>query len=277
MIRKMASIAKSSQIYGRLAHFFEQNSMRAIFMTAAEIAAELGISQGSVSRFCMALGYRGYADFIRGLQDLVSKKLTIPQRLQYMPLHGGNRMGNVIELEIRNMCRLDSIMRGEAYERLLDFISSADDLVLLSARMSATLLPYLGYILKKMRNSVYEVVPETQDWNMLEYRDPNKTKLIVLAFPRYPRILIDKVRALHDRGFSMAAITDSQLSPVVPLIRDSVFVPITVSSIFDVYSTPMTFFNLLLRDAAARMPSLEERLERIEQQEEDGAVYLGPD
>lgn len=273
----MALATQNSQIYDRLAHYIEKNYMKVIFMTAAETASEVGISQGSVSRFCTALGYRGYNDFIHNLQKLVSKKLTVPQRLQYMSVHRGNHLGNVIQLEIQNMCQLDSIMQGEAYEHLLNLIVSDGDLILLSSRMSATLLPYMGYILKKMRNSVYEIVPETSSWNMLEYRDPAKTKIIVLSFPRYPRILIEKLQVLHEKGFSICAITDSQLSPVVPLADTSVFVPITVSSIFDVYSTPIMFLNLLLRDAAARLPMLDKRLESIEQSEENEKVYAGPD
>lgn len=277
LIHKMASVALNSQIYDRLAHYIEKNYMKVIFMTAAETAAEIGISQGSVSRFCTALGYRGFNDFIHDLQKKVSKKLTVPQRLQYMSVHGHSHLGNVVELEIQNMCQLDSIMRGKSYERLLDYIASDGDLILLSARMSATLLPYMGYILKKMRNSVYEVVPETPNWNMLEYRDPAKTKFIVLSFPRYSRILLEKVRKLYEIGFSIAAVTDSRLSPVVPFADTSVFVPITVSSVFDVYSTPITFLNLLLRDAAARLPMLDKRLGLIEQREEDENVYTGPD
>lgn len=273
LIQRMATVSMSSPIYEKIANYIEKDYLKIIFMTASETATELCISQGSVSRFCSALGYHGYNDFLRDLQKLVSKKLTVPQRLQFMSAYGDNRVGNIVGIEIQNMCQLDSIMQGEAYEKLLDTIVSADDLFLISARMSATLLPYMGYIMKKMRNSVYEVVPETPDWDMLEYRDPQKTKFIVLAFPRYPRVLLEKLKILKDRGFSFSAITDSRFSPVVPLAETSVIVPITVSSIFDIYSTPMAFINLLLRDATKRMKSLDKRLELIEQSEKEHGAY----
>jgi DNA-binding MurR/RpiR family transcriptional regulator len=150
---------------------------------------------------------------------------------------------------------------------------SDKDLFIISARMSATLIPYMRYILCKMRDSVYEITPDSITWDTINLRNPKKTEIFAIAFPRYPRILVSKIKNLHESGFHISAITNSQLSPIIPFCDNVMDVPITVSSIFDIYSTPMAFINLMLRDAAKKIPSLEERLNRIEKNEEESGAY----
>jgi hypothetical protein len=58
------------------------------------------------------------------------------------------------------------------------------------------------------------------------------------------------------------------------LASASVLVSVTTSSLFDIYSTPLAFFNLLLRDAAKQMPGLEARMEKIEEIERRDDVYF---
>ena len=67
-------VAKESPTYQKIAIYIEKNALQVIFMTANELAEQLGISQGSVSRFFIALGYHGYNEFLRSLQRLVSQQ-----------------------------------------------------------------------------------------------------------------------------------------------------------------------------------------------------------
>lgn len=273
LMQKLVMIAKESPTYEKLAYYIEKNYLSLIFMTAGELAAELDISQGSVSRFFIALGYRGYTDFLKHLQKLVSEKITAPQRFEFVTGHSGKSVDGTLGVECSNMSEIPSIMKSEEYEKLVQTIVSGKDLFLLSARMSATLLPYMTYILKKMRDSVFSVTPDSITWDTLSLRDPQKTNVIAIAFPRYPKALIKKCKQLSEMGFSISAITNSQLSPIIPYCDNSITVPITVSSIFDIYSTPMAFINLTLREAAKRIPSLEDRLKLIEREEEANDVY----
>lgn len=226
----------------------------------------------------MMLGYRGYNDFLRSLQRLVSKQLTGPERLQL----GSTRKSNheespvraILDVELGNLNGLENIMQGPAYEAMISMVTSPEHLVLISARMSATLLPYAAYILHKMRENVSVVVPGTSEWGTLELLDPAATNVIAVAFPRYPLMLIEKCQELKKRGIPLCALTDSRLSPVVGIASHTVCVPVTTASLFDIYSTPLAFLNLMLRDAAGRMPELEPRIEAIEAMERRDHVYF---
>lgn len=273
-------VAKHSPTNQKIALYLEKNYLQVIFMTASELADAMGVSQGSVSRFFMMLGYRGYNDFLRSLQRLVSKQLTGPERLQYSnSSHKGNhhevsQVRSILDVELGNLNSLEEIMQGEDYEAMVSMVTAPHPLILLSARMSATLLPYAAYILHKMRADVSVVVPGTDEWGTLELLDPAHTNVIAVAFPRYSQTLIQKCRALKKGGFSLCALTDSRLSPMVDIAAHTVCVPVTTASLFDIYSTPLAFLNLMLRDAADRMPQLGARIECIEAMERRDRVYF---
>ena len=268
-------VAKESPTYQKIAIYIEKNYLRIIFMTANELAEKMGVSQGSVSRFFIALGYHGYNEFLRNLQRLVSKQLTAPQRLQYSKEHDlDNPLRTILDVELGNMDELIQIMQGEDYDKMLQAILSDKPLILISARMSATILPYVSYILHKMRPDVSIALPDTPEWEALELLEPGQVNIIAVAFPRYPNVLIQKCSNLKQKGFAICALTDSKFSPIVNLASASVLVSVTTSSLFDIYSTPLAFFNLLLRDAAKQMPGLEARMEKIEEIERRDDVYF---
>lgn len=269
---KIAAVAQESPTYEKLAHYLERNYMHVIFMTASEVAEQANVSQGSVSRFCIALGYKGYNDFLRNLQQFVRKEITAPQRLQYTSGADKN-VANILRMEHENIDELEHLLDQEEYRKLVDNIVSADHLILVSARMSATLLPYTFYILNKIRNHVVQITPDSPLWETLELRNPKDTHIMTLVFPRYPNVLLDKLENLHKKGFSISAITDSVTSPVFSLADCVLNVPITTSSIFDIYSTPLLFLNLLLRDVARVTEGLDERMKKLEASDKQHKIY----
>lgn len=269
--QQMFEISKGSAAYEKLAYYIEKNYKHIIFMTASEVAGESEVSQGSVSRFCSALGYRGYNDFLHNLQQFVREEITAPQRLQYTSHN--NNLATIINMEHNNIDELEEILNQEVYQKLVEKIIAAEELVLVSSRMSATLLPYTSYILNKIRNNVVQVTPGSPLWNTLELRNPEKTLILTIAFPRYPNDLIEKLKGLKSQGFDIAAITDSIISPVTNLANPVISIPITTSSIFDIYSTPMMFINLLLRDVANGIEGLNKRIDKLEEIEIKNNIY----
>lgn len=274
LLQKMVYISNDSSTYEKLAAYIEKNYMSILFMTAGELATEANVSQGSVSRFCSALGYRGYNDFLRNLQKFVSEEITAPQRLQYISgNNNNNKIRNILEMEHKNIDDLEAIISQPPYNELVHKLVEAEKVVLLSARMSATMLPYTCYILNKIRSNVVQITPHDPSWDTLSLENPEKTLVFGIVFPRYPNTLIAKFQELKERGFTIAAITDSMISPVSKIADPIIYVPITISSIFDIYSTPMILLNLLLRDVAKRIGGLQDRLDALEKLESKNNIY----
>ena len=275
LMAMLLKVSKESAIYQKIALYIEKNYLRVIFMTASELAEQMKVSQGSVSRFFMAMGYQGYNGFLRNLQQIVTKQLTAPQRLQYSK-EKHDPMGSAIEAEIANLEAVVPLLKEAGSQRIMEAIASQKPLVLLSARMSATLLPYMSYILQKLRNDVEVVTPDRQEWGTLSLRNPEDVNILVVAYPRYANELLKQCQRLHDKGFNLLVITDSRLSPFASMASAAAFTPITTASLFDIYSTPMAYINLLLREAAKNIKGLDDRIEAIEELEKKDNVYFNP-
>lgn len=274
----LLGISKQSPTYQKIAIYIEKNYMQIVFMTASELAEASRVSQGSVSRFFMHLGYHGYTDFQRNLQQMVSKQMTGPERLKISHHVGTHRekgsLQTILDVEIGHMASLSEVMQGEAYEAMVSAVADKKPLVLISSRMSATLLPYAHYMLTKIRTDVSVVETGTNQWDTLELLDPENVHVIAVSFPRYPNALIEKCRAIREKGIPIYGLTDSPLSPLVDVVDKAVCVPVTTASLFDIYSTPLAFLNLMIRDAAERMPDLPERIEKLEEIEHAAGVYF---
>lgn len=273
LVESMLAVSQDSTVYKKIAAYVEKYYMKIIFMTAEEMADALSVSQGSVSKFCIALGYRGYADFLRSLQKLVSQEITAPERYTYTSgtLH---HTDDLIDTEIENIRALKEITAGKEYETLAANIAAAGEVVLISARMSATVLPYMKYIADKLRENVTVVTPGQNTWDYLCTKNKEKTFFVAVGFPRYPRILKGKMEELHKEGFNVGLITDSRFSPLCRYAQTKVFVPVTVASIFDVYSTPIAFINILMTDVSKKIPKVKNRLALIEKQEAASKTYF---
>ena len=274
LVNRMLVVSADSTVYKKIAAYIEQYYMLIIFMTAGELALQLSVSQGSVSKFCIALGYRGYADFLRNLQKFVGKEITAPERYHYTSV-STHHTDDVIEREIENLRTLKEITAGADYHKLVDTIVNAEEIVLLSARMSATLLPYMRYTLDKLRDNVRLVTPDGNDWDYFQVKyKKERVRVIAMGLPRYPRVLVEKVQELRKDGYKIDVITDSRFSPLCKYADTKVFIPTTVASVFDLYSTPMAFINLLITDVSKQLPEMEERLAKIEQIDNQQKIYF---
>ena len=65
----------------RIVSYIAAHYDKAVFMTASKLGENVGVSESTVVRFATALGYEGYPQLQRALQELVSHRLTPNQRV----------------------------------------------------------------------------------------------------------------------------------------------------------------------------------------------------
>ena len=179
----------------------------------------------------------------------------------------------MIEVEQENLNRLPEIVSGEAYRKIVKAMTDRKKIVLLSARISATLLDQIHYMISKIRDNVQIVLPGSPEWNNLILEKPEDTFIFTIMFPRYPNILITEIAALHKAGFEIGLMTNSMLSPLIPHSSYYIEVPVSSTSIFDCYGTATVLLNYLVRDIAGQIENLEERLNRLETYEKENDTY----
>ena len=78
-----------SKGHKRIADFIKNNYEKASFMTAAKLGKTVGVSESTVVRFASHVGFDGYPELQKHLQELVKSHLTSVQRMEV----AANRMG----------------------------------------------------------------------------------------------------------------------------------------------------------------------------------------
>ena len=241
-------------------------------LNATEVAKKAGVSQGSVTRFCNELGFAGYSEFTKKWKANIYEPLSAPDRLKNIRKEHQD-LTHMIEEEQENLNRLPEIASGEAYRKMVKAMAEKKKIVLLSARISATLLPQIHYMLSKIRDNVQMVLPGSPEWNNLVLENPEDVFVFTIMLPRYPNVLITEITALYEAGFEIGLMTNSMLCPVIPCSACHIEVPVSSTSIFDSYGTATVLLNYLVRDIAGQTEKLEERLDRLETYEKENDTY----
>ena len=71
-----------SKGHQKIAQYIVEHYDKALFMTASKLGESVGVSESTVVRFASAMGYEGYPQLQRSLQELVSHRLTATQRFE---------------------------------------------------------------------------------------------------------------------------------------------------------------------------------------------------
>ena len=66
----------------KIASYILTNYDKAAFMTASRLGKTVEVSESTVVRFAVELGYAGYPEMQKTLQELVRNKLTSVQRIE---------------------------------------------------------------------------------------------------------------------------------------------------------------------------------------------------
>lgn len=261
---RMLQVADQSTAFRKIGSYYEANWEKLLYISASEVAQNAGVSQGSVSRFCAELGYQGFAEFQKDLRRQQYQDLTSVKRVQN--LKGvSNEIQELLEEERIGIDKLPDILATEAFESIVNALVNSKKVILISARMSATILAVLQYHLQKIRENVIAVTPGDAQWDALEANDPKECFVLAVTFPRYPTVLIKKLEALSKAGYRIGLLSDSLLSPAVEFAECHLELPIARKSIFDSYSVPVLFINIMVMEVAKKIPGLEKRMEILEE------------
>ena len=74
----------------RIAQYIEDHYDKAAFMTASKLGATVGVSESTVVRFATEVGYEGYPQLQKAMQEMIRNKLTSVQRIEVT----SNRIGD---------------------------------------------------------------------------------------------------------------------------------------------------------------------------------------
>jgi DNA-binding MurR/RpiR family transcriptional regulator len=244
----------------RIAHSLVQHAASAAYLSAAEVAELAGVSQPSVTRFAMALGYSGYPALrreLRALVDVSPAGNTATNAMQRAVLAEAEHLAGLVE-------QLDSL---QSVGRAAELLIASRPLPVLGLRAAAPLAAYFGYFAAKVHPDVR--VLDTGGTHLLDRLDQARaagaSAMLTLVLPRYPRETLEAIREAGAAGLKVVAITDSAVSPAAECA--DVVLPAAVGTqlVFDLHTGPMAMAMVLLQAMCDAAPEpTQRRLEEFE-------------
>ena len=218
-------------------------------MTAAKLGALVGVSESTVVRFAIELGFEGYPELQRALQELVRTRLTSFERIEVSDALMGDKdiLEQVLLSDVEKLRKtLESVDR-EAFDQAIDRIISAKRIYILGVRSSASLAGFLHYQLQMVFDNL-TLVQTTSGNEMLEQimRIGEGDVMIAISFPRYSKRIIDAIDYAHSKGAVTVALTDSASSPLAQGADHLLIARSDMASFVDSYVAPLSVINALI-------------------------------
>lgn len=275
---EMESMSKGRR---SIAAYILENYDKAIFMTAAALGKKVGVSESTVVRFAMHLGFDGYPKLQRALQGIVKNKLTTLQRIDITNnyLKGGDVVQSVMNLDIsRIRATIDNIDRNE-FDRAVELLSSAETVYVLGTRSTYSLSQFITFYFNYIFDRVKCVTGNSADsvFDQL-FKISKKDVFIAIGFPRYSMTTIKAARFAKEKNASVIAITDMNDSPLGEISDISLVAASSAISFMDSLVAPLSLINaLIVALAMKRKDEIPGTLEELEKIWKEYEVYQSQD
>jgi DNA-binding MurR/RpiR family transcriptional regulator len=243
------SIAGLSKGHKKIAQYIIENYDKAAFMTASKLASTIGLSESTVVRFSTELGYEGYPDMQKALQEVIRNKLTSVQRIQVNDdrMKEADILHDIMSGDIEKIKRTIAINTIEEFNAAVDTILAAKRIYILGVRSSSALASFLGFYFNLIFDNI-RLVHTTSVSEMFEQilRIDECDVVIGISFPRYSKRTFKAMQFAHDRNAKVIAITDSKLAPIAKYADHCLIAQSDMVSFVDSLVAPLSLINALI-------------------------------
>lgn len=243
---KYARLSKGQK---KLADYIRQEYDKAAFLTAAKMGEVVGVSESTVVRFAMTLGYKGYPEFQKALEELVRTKLNSIQRMEvtYGRISQGEILASVLQSDIDKIKLTMGSVDQEAFEVAVDTILKARRIYVIGIRSCAPLASFLSYYLHLICEDVTLVNSNTSSEIFEQLIRIGKEDVVIgISFPRYSMRTLKALEFASNRSAKVITLTDSVHSPINLYSSCNLIARSDMASIVDSLVAPLSVVNALV-------------------------------
>ena len=260
-----------------IARYMIEHYDKAAFMTANRLGEVVGVSESTVVRFAVKLGYEGYPELQKALQDMIRNRLTSVQRLEVTTDMIGqqNILQTVMQDDMEKISLTLSEMNNEAFEWAVDELMHAKRIYIMGVRSAGALASFMGFYFNLLFDNVRVVNENTVSDVFEQILRVEKGDVVVgISFPRYSRRTIKALQYAKNQNASVIAITDSMLSPITKYASCSLFAKSDMASFVDSLVAPLSLINALIVAIGVRQKtSIADTFTKLESIWDEYGVY----
>lgn len=250
---------------------------KAAYMTAAKLGVLVGVSESTVVRFANELGFEGYSEFQKAVQDLVRTKLTPNQRIEVTKkrLGSGDILENVMESDISKIRYTLERINRDSFSGSVDAILSAKKIYVMGARSTEALASVLYYNLSLIFDNVKFIHPNSTAEVFEQMFSIGKDDvMIAFSFPRYSSKMVSAVKYAKQSGADVIVFTDSETSPLAEYATELLIAQSDMASFMDSLVAPISIINaIIVAITGKREKEITERFDKLEQVWDEYEVY----
>ncbi|MEV4801140.1 MurR/RpiR family transcriptional regulator [Nonomuraea sp. NPDC049421] len=257
-----------SPVQHRIADYLSEHLDEAIFLSSVELAERAGVSQPSVTRFAMVLGFTGYPELRQALRPLV--------------LGGGaespheSLLRTAIDCEIRNLAALRERLSHFPLKELGEHLAATEPLPVLGLRASCGLATTFAYYARRIHPDVRLLVHGGSELaeGLHAAQRAGAEWVVAVVLPRYPAETLRALEYATKLGLRVAAITDRVGLPA-EVVLDA---PVGDGFVFNSHAAPLMLAMALVEAMAEAVPlRTRARLEEYERMTEETGTFLTGD
>lgn len=269
---------RMSKGHKAIAAYISDHYEQAVFMTAAKLGETVGVSESTVVRFAFGMGYDGYPEFQKALEEWVKNKLNRVQKVgaKYGKSTQSEILNSVLSADIEKIQDTIENLDAVAFEAAVDIILEAETIYLVGVRSCEPLADFLHFYLNMVRGNVV-LLKTTSVTEMFEQmiRITQKDAIIGISFPRYSMRTLKAMEFANDRNAKVITITDSIHSPMNLYSSCNLLARSDMVSIVDSLVAPLSVINALVVALCLKKPDeVKRNLETLEEVWNNYQVYL---
>ena len=233
----------------RIAQFIAEHYDEAAYMTAFRLGETVGVSESTVVRFAAELGYDGYPELQKAVQELVRSRLTSIRRIEVTRarMTDAEVLDNVMGSDIANVRQTLEELPHDVFNGAVDAIVNARQVYIFGAGSCRALANFLAYYLKLLMGNVHLIYTSSTAEILEEMIHISEDDAIIgMSFPRYSSKAVKTMHFAHSRHAKVLAITDSQLSPIAEYATHLLLAHSDLATIVDSLVAPLSILNALI-------------------------------
>ena len=232
-----------------IAKYILENYDKAAFMTAGKLGNTVGVSESTVVRFASELGYEGYPEMRKAIQEMIRSRLTSVQRIEVAKelMDEENVLESVLCSDMEKLQSTLDECDKESFAAAVDSILSANHIYIVGMRSSTCLANFMGFYLNLLLENVH-IIQDTTVSEVYEQiiRIKEGDVFIGISYPRYSSRTVKAMRFAKSTGAKVIGITDGMTSPFVNVSDILLFAKSDMVSFLDSLVAPLSLINALI-------------------------------
>lgn len=240
---------KFSKGQKKLVSYITDNYDKAAFFTAAKLGETVGVSESTVVRFAIHLGYKGYPEFQKALEELVRNKLNSLQRMEvtYGRVPQSEILDTVLRADIEKIKLTMENIDHNAFELAVETILEAKSIYIVGIRSCAPLASFLGFYFNLLFDNVHLMHTNSSSELFEQMIHISKDDVIIgISFPRYSMRTLKALEFANNRNAKVITLTDSIHSPMNLYSSCNLIARSDMASIVDSLVAPLSVINALV-------------------------------